>query len=152
MILIRDDLFLGKLWDTLHLDHLQANHIGAMLQLCDEVPQEGIPHLYLGIRDGEQIPHTAFQQGLRFVQEQRAAGQRVLIACGAGISRSPTFAVACLKEAENRTLLDAYREVLSRHSAARPHPQLWRFVCDFYGEPFSLGEMVKVYRSLTPKS
>jgi protein-tyrosine phosphatase len=60
-----------------------------------------------------------------YVLAQRAAGKAVLVACGAGISRSTSFAIAALKEAEGLTLLGAAREVRRLHPAGLPHMALY---------------------------
>jgi protein-tyrosine phosphatase len=69
-----------------------------------------------------------------FVRAEKRHGHIVLIACGAGISRSATFAVAALKEEEGLSLLDAYRVVKSGHPGAMPHFALWESLCGYYQE------------------
>jgi hypothetical protein len=68
---------------------------------------------------------------------QRAAGKTVLVACGAGISRSTSFAIAALKEAESLPLLAAAREVRKLHPDGLPHMALWSSLCLHYQEPMS---------------
>jgi len=62
------------------------------------------------------------------------AGARILIACGAGISRSVTFAVAVLHEEEDISLLDAFHDVHNINAEALPHYELWHSLCEYYHE------------------
>jgi predicted protein tyrosine phosphatase len=135
MFTIRPWLLVGKYAETQDLTLLQSTGIGAMLQLAEDAPQAGILSLYLSVEDEAPIPVASLKSGLAFVREQKSLGRTVLIACGAGISRSATFAVATLKEEEGLDLLEAYREVKARHPMALPHPELWKSLCAYYGEP-----------------
>ena len=58
----------------------------------------------------------------------------MLVACGAGISRSSTYAIASLKEIEDLGLLQAFHEVRALHTEALPHPELWKSLCAYYEE------------------
>ena len=120
--------------------------MGAMLQLAERGEQSDIASLYLPVEDGEPLPALALSGGVGFVRSQKAAGRRVLIACGAGLSRSPTFAMAVLKEEENLDLLEAVRQVRARHPEALPHPVLWESLCRYYGEDIPLTQFLEALR------
>jgi len=74
------------------------------------------------------------QRGVAFAQAAYQQEQQLLIACGAGISRSATFATATLKEIEGISLLEAITAVRYHHRDAMPHPALWESLCAYYGE------------------
>ena len=131
---ITDNLYVGRYHDTVNLALLQAHNIDAMLQLAERIEQPGIEVLYLDVEDGEPLPAEKLRQGVSFVRDQLAAGRRVLIACGAGISRSVTFAVAVLHEEEGISLLDAFHDIHSIHPDALPHYELWHSLCEYYQE------------------
>jgi protein-tyrosine phosphatase len=131
---IIDNLYVGRYRDTVNLTLLQAHNINAMLQLADRVEQPGIEVLYLEVEDGESLPAEKLRQGVAFVRDQLAAGRRVLIACGAGISRSVTFAIAVLHEEGGISLLDAFHDIHSIHPDALPHYKLWHSLCEYYHE------------------
>ena len=131
---ITDNLFVGRYRDTVNLTLLRAHNIGATLQLAARIEQPGIEVLYLDVEDGEPLPAEKLHQGVSFVRDQLAAGRRVLIACGAGISRSVTFAIAVLHEEEGISLLDAYHDIYSIHPDALPHYELWYSLCEYYHE------------------
>jgi protein-tyrosine phosphatase len=131
---IRPGLYVGKFSETLDTTLLAAHEIGAMLQLAEAVNHPGIESLFLPVVDGVPLAHHHVRQGVDFVGEQRRLGRNVLIACGAGISRSTAFAVAVLKDDEGLSLLDALRAVKSRNPVTLIHPALWQSLCTFFGE------------------
>ena len=144
MYRIRPWLYVGKFNETQDDDLLRRREIGAMLQLADSVKHEGIPSLYVPVMDGEPLPHDMLRIGVEFVRLEKALGRNVLIACGAGISRSAAFTVAALKEEEGLSLLDAFREVRARHPHAEPHAALWESMCEYYGEDVPYAKVLQV--------
>jgi len=131
---ITDNLYVGRYRDTVNLTLLRAHNIDAMLQLAERIEQPGIEVLYLDVEDGEPLPAEKLCQGVSFVQDHLAAGRRVLIACGAGLSRSVAFAIAVLHEKEGISLLDAFNSIHSIHPDALPHYELWHSLCECYHE------------------
>jgi protein-tyrosine phosphatase len=131
---IRPWLYIGKYRDTLDYRYLSAHNITAMLLLAELVEHPGITSLYLAVEDGEALPREMLAQGVEFVTAQKQAEQTVLVACGAGVSRSAAFAVAALKEIENISLRQAMHIVKQSHSDSMPHFKLWQFLCTYYNE------------------
>ena len=144
---IRPWLFVGKYSETLNHDLLDRAKIHSVLQLAAPVEFEGITSLYLPVDDGVPLRSTALANGVAFVRSEYAQGNRVLIACGAGISRSVTFATAALKEEENLSLVDAFREIVKVHPEGMPHPVLWQSLCDYYGEDVPFLDMWRKIRN-----
>ena len=140
---IRPWLYIGKYRDTLDVSLLQANDVGAMLLFVEEVQYPGIASLHLAIEDGIPLASHVLREGLDFVARHKKEGRTVLIACGAGQSRSVTFGIAALKEEEGLTLIDALRAIVSKHPDAEPHKELWESLCRHYGEEISYFEMLK---------
>jgi hypothetical protein len=145
MIAIRPWLFLGKYRETLELAQLQAHQIGAMLQFGGQVNYPEIGTLYSPIEDGVPIPPAVLEKGIGFIINQHQEGKKVLVSCGASISRSVTFIIATLKEVENIPLLDAYQAVLAMHVGALPHPALWQSLCAYYHEDVPYWRLLKKY-------
>jgi hypothetical protein len=141
---IRPWLYVGKFRETLDYSLLYRNHIGAMLQLAESVQQPGISSLYVPVEDGESLSFDKLGKGVEFVRLEKARGKNVLIACGAGISRGVSFAIASLKEEENLSLLDAFRQIQAEHPQARPHLELWKSLCDYYSEEVPYKSILKL--------
>lgn len=138
---IRDWLYIGKYAETRRLDFLQRANISAMLQLAEYVPQSNIETLFIPVEDGVSLFHPRIKKGVSFVREQKALGKTVLVACGAGQSRSVTFGIAALMEEENLGLFDAYYEIYLRHRGAEPHHELILSLTSYYGKPMELLEV-----------
>ncbi len=131
---IRPWLFIGSYRETNDLSYLRFKSIRAMLQLAEKVEQPGITCLYLPVEDLAPISNQHLRQGVDFVKEHKAKGDRILIACGAGINRSSAFATAALKEEENLSLFEAFKQVKHCHPESMPHPPVWESLCQYYGE------------------
>ncbi len=83
------------------------------------------------------------RQGALFVRTAYDREQTTLIAYGAGISRSASFATAVIKEIESLPLLRAWQTVRQAHPEALPHPELWESLCRYYNEPIPIVEMLR---------
>jgi hypothetical protein len=146
MYAIRPWLYVGKFRETLDYNLLHQSRISAMLQLAESVEQQIIQSLYVPVEDGEPLPFDRLQRGVEFVRLEKAQGENVLIACGAGISRAASLAIAALKEEEHLSLLVAFRQVLAKHPQARPHLALWKSLCEYYDEDVSYKDIFKLIR------
>ena len=145
---VRPWLYVGKFRDTLNLNYLKASNIEAMLQFAELVEYPGIPAFYLAVEDGIPLTPADFQRGLSFILEHHQQGKSVLIACGAGISRSVIFTIAALRETEGAALLKAYQEIVNAHIEALPHPVLWKSLCTYYQEDIPYIQVLRLYNSV----
>ena len=71
--------------------------------------------------NGYQNLRQYFEEAFAFIDRARAAGGAVLIHCQAGVSRSPTIAVAYLIKNFPMSMVDAYRFVKARRSIISPN-------------------------------
>jgi protein-tyrosine phosphatase len=131
---IRPWLYIGSYRDTKNQSYLALKSIQAMLQLAEKVEQPGITSLYLPVEDVAPIPFDLLEKGISFIHEHKMQKHRILVACGAGINRSTAFCVAALKDMEGLGLLEAFREVRSRHPESIPHQPVWESLCTYYKE------------------
>jgi len=132
---IRPWLFIGKYRETRNFPLLSTHGISAMLLLAELVEHDGISSYYLAVEDGEPLSRDLIQAGIDFVVTKKEQGDTILIACGAGISRSTAYAIVALKEIEELSLVDAFQVVKNAHPEAMPHPALWNSLCDYFNEP-----------------
>jgi hypothetical protein len=155
---IRPWLFIGKYRETLDASLLSKNKIQSKLHLAtpriiqsiqsvaDAIDYPNLNSLYLAVEDGAPLPVEKLREGVDFVLAEKSLGKIVLISCGAGISRSATFAIAVLKEAENVRLLEALRSVKRCHPVTQPHPALWESLCNYYDETVSFYSILDAVR------
>jgi protein-tyrosine phosphatase len=141
---IRPWLFIGSYRDTKHLAYLQFKSITAMLQLAERVEQPAIVSLYLPVEDLAPISSVHIRQGLDFIREQKDKGNRILVACGAGMNRSSAFSAAALKEAESLTLFEAFKEVKRCHPESMPHQPVWDSLCEYFKESIPYLEVMRI--------
>ena len=131
---IRSWLYIGKYRDTLNGSYLASKSIQAMLQLAEKVEQPNIVSLYLPVEDLAPISNKHIREGVDFIREYKAKGNRILVACGAGINRSSSFCAAALKEEEGLSLFEAFKEVKRLHPESMPHEPVWDSLCKYYNE------------------
>ncbi len=135
LVRLRPWLMVGAARITEDAALLRAQHVGAMLQLHRYKEQADVVSLFLPhIEDGYPLPEGALRHGLGFISAQRLVGRVVLIACGAGVSRSVTFAIGALKDAEGLSLSAAYRDIRQKHPSAMPDQVHWESLRQYYGE------------------
>lgn len=144
MDLVRPWLFIGSYRDTKNLSHLQFRSIGAMLQLAERVEQPEIVSLYLPVEDLAPVSVSHIEQGVKFIRQHKAAGNRVLVACGAGINRSSAFSAAALKEEEGLSLFEAFKEVKRCHPESMPHQPVWESLCEYYQESVPYLDVMRI--------
>ena len=130
---VRDWLFIGKYRDTLDKQLLRQHNITAMLQLAELIEHPGITSLYLPVEDGEPLPSEMIEKGIQFIKAQKAEGNIILVACGAGISRAAAFSTAALHEIEGIGLHHAFHVIKQARDIVLPHPVVWRSLCAYYG-------------------
>jgi hypothetical protein len=138
---VLDWLYVGSVKDAENYDALKAEGIGAVLTLAWPIKHPDIAVRRVYFEDGEPISDEIFEKALSFVRQQRRKGKKILIACSAGVSRSPTIAVAVLHELEGYPLIEAFRTVLGRVHMACPRLVTWNSVCRFYGQMVTLGDV-----------
>lgn len=131
---IRPWLFIGRYRDTLNKSYLDHKSIRAMLLLAERVEQPGIISLYLPVEDVAPVSREHLRQGVEFIREQKAKGNRILVACGAGMNRSSAFSAAALKEEEGHSLFESFKIVKECHPESMPHQPVWESLCQYYGE------------------
>jgi protein-tyrosine phosphatase len=141
---IRSWLYIGKYRDTLDKNYLDFKSIKAMLQLADPVEQKGINSLFLVVEDMGETPHTLIRQGVDFILNEKEKGNKVLVACGAGINRSTAFCMAALKEVEGLSLLDTYQEIKRKHPDSLPNGPVWESFCTYYNETTSYIDVMRI--------
>jgi len=136
----RSWLYVGNFAESENAALLATHNIKAVLQVAHSVSVPGVTCLYLPVSDDVPLPKSQLRRGVDFILAQKEQGNATLVACHAGMSRSPTFAIAALKEAEDLSLLDALRALRQHHPHAMPNPPLWHSLCNYYGEQRLFGQ------------
>ncbi|MEO0564226.1 MAG: dual specificity protein phosphatase family protein [Chloroflexota bacterium] len=147
MYKIRDWLYIGNYRDTKNLPLLKNHNIGAALLLADDAEMPEIEKKVLLVEDGVSQTPDDLANGIKFIRAQKADGKVVLSACGAGISRSTTYAIGALKEEEGGAILDILLNIKKYHPNALPHIRLWHSLNQYYDEKTPYQEIWKAMRN-----
>ncbi len=139
MYKIRSWLYVGNFAESENATLLATHNIKAVLQVAHSVNVPGVACLYLPVSDDVPLQKSQLRRGVDFILAQKEQGNATMVACHAGMSRSPTFAIAALKEVEDLQLLDALRALREHHPHAMPNTPLWRSLCNYYGKQRLLG-------------
>ena len=105
-----------------------------MLQFAERIEQPDIVSLYLPVEDLAPVSSVHIREGVDFIREHKRKGNRVLVACGAGMNRSSIFSAASLAEEEGLSLFEAFKEVKKHHPESMPHKPVWESFCGYYNE------------------
>merc|ERR1712038_1501144 len=130
-------LYLGNMRDASNVSALTRLNIRYILNVTAKPPSyamdSGINYKQLLASDnGVQNLRQFFEEAFEFIDEARANLSSVLVHCQAGISRSPTIAVAYLmKHYPGMAMAEAYKFVKTRRSIISPNlnfmGQLWEY-------------------------
>ena len=129
-------LYLGNMRDASNTSVLQRFNIRYILNVTAKAPTYSIPsgfdYKHLEAADnGNQNLRKFFEEAFEFIDAAKNAGTGVLIHCQAGISRSPTIAVAYLMKNYLMAMAEAYKFVKTKRSIISPNlnfmGQLWEF-------------------------
>jgi protein-tyrosine phosphatase len=129
-------LYLGNMRDASDMAVLSRLNIRFILNVTAKTPAytlpDGFHYKHLDAADnGQQNLRQFFEEAFDFIDEAKGAGTGVLVHCQAGISRSPTIAVAYLMKHYPMAMGDAYKFVKTRRSIISPNlnfmGQLWEF-------------------------
>merc|ERR1711944_176067 len=129
-------LYLGNKRDASDMASLSRLNIRYVLNVTAKPPSYHLPpgfhYKHLEAADnGLQNLRQFFEEAFSFIDEAKKAGAGVLVHCQAGISRSPTIAVAYLMKHYPMAMADAYKFVKTKRSIISPNlnfmGQLWEF-------------------------
>merc|ERR1712038_163605 len=119
-------LYLGNMKDASDVSVLNRLGIGYVLNVTSKPPcydmQPGITYKQLIADDnGLQNLRQFFEEAFEFIDLAKSKSSGVLIHCQAGISRSPTIAVAYLMKYYPMAMSDAYKFVKTKRSIISPN-------------------------------
>ena len=145
-------LFLGNMRDASDISILKRLGIKYVLNVTAKPPNYAydpeIVYKQLEAADnGVQNLRQFFEEAFNFIEQARVNQSGVLIHCHAGVSRSPTIAVAYLMKHYPMAMAEAYKFVKTRRSIISPNlnfmGQLWEFEQGLRMEPTSVDQVHK---------
>lgn len=130
--LVRAHLALGSRGCAEDRATLLDYEIGAILSLTATAPGLQIPHHTVEIQDRHPLPSGVIRECVDFIDYHEHQGNRVLLHCEMGISRSPAICACFLYEREGISLEEAHYRTKVRHPIADPHPVLLASIEEYY--------------------
>jgi protein-tyrosine phosphatase len=140
---ITDYLYIGKAQLALRIDRVKEAQISSVVKLFESPPEwpNGFNLLDRPFPDGEFIRSDKLAVYDHFIAGEIAQDRRVLVACGAGISRSATIVLSTLV-ASGMALPDAYDLLKQKHPESMPHPVLWDSLLQHHKLPYTLAQVL----------
>ncbi|RWS25988.1 dual specificity protein phosphatase 10-like isoform X2 [Leptotrombidium deliense] len=135
-------LYLGNAKDALDCEVLHKLGITYILNVTTHLPTPLCPHGSIRnkrlplIDSDQQNVKQYFKEAFEFIDEAERSGSNILIHCEAGISRSPTIAIAYLMCHKLMSAMDAYNMVKSKRPIISPN-------FNFMGQLFEFEENLK---------
>lgn len=131
------DLWLGTALDARDLRKLYEHEIAAVVDLAlEEKPAElgrDIIYLRIPLIDGAGNSPLAIRLAIGVVEQLIKSWTKALVACGAGMSRSPAIVAAALARIDERSPDESLEQLIS----GQPHdvsPLLWADVRQVWQE------------------
>lgn len=123
-------LFLGGIKDAERLATDNSAGITAVISLCAEeiVPKSrDVKYVRIPVEDARPATCSQFEQVMSAIAEHIRGG-KVLLSCGAGMSRSPIFAAAWIHRCGYLHVESALLEIAELRPSIDPSPALLRSV------------------------
>lgn len=127
-------LFVGNYLNGAELALANPRDFHAVLNVSTERPyakRPGIAYCEVPFDDGAGIPVEAFTKCMDFLMFQYETGNRTLVHCAAGVSRSVCTAAAFMHISEQMPFDAALSHIKKRRPIAQPHPNVMTSVRKF---------------------
>ena len=135
---VADGVFVGTTEDASDEALLHEYNIATVVSVTHGEPRSGflsdMTVENVPLIDGPQNDSQAFAEAVRTVVAHRESGDRVLVHCSAGASRSPSVAATAIACRSETTLNDSFNQVLERRPETDPHDALVRRAVEFINE------------------
>ena len=135
--ILPDRLYLGNAMDARDLRQLYANRIAAVVDLAVNEPPAQLAreliYCRIPLNDGDGNPDAIIETAVRCVLTLIEKNIRTMVACSAGMSRSPAIAAAAIPIG-TRTPPDDCLTGIASHGPHDVSPILWARVKTVYNE------------------
>jgi protein-tyrosine phosphatase len=124
---VADGILVGTEADASDEPSLRAHDVDVVVSLTHRTPRTGdVTRVDVPMADGPRNEFDAFAEAVREVIARRERGDRVLVHCSAGASRSPAVAAAATTQLTEIDLNAAFKRIIDGRPEADPHDALVR--------------------------
>jgi len=148
MDFIRDNLAVCGFLGIGSREEFQRHGFNVQLQCAEPFDlwlPEYVEVMKLPFDDGAPIPDVVFRHAQDWLGAHWDLGEKILISCAGGHSRSVTMAIALLRTKGPMRFLDAVHDVMRRVPGSYPHPHVLVSAATFCGEPLKFDELQNIY-------
>ncbi|GAB4522142.1 MAG: hypothetical protein OHK0046_34360 [Anaerolineae bacterium] len=144
--LVYDNLYIGESEAIRHQAAVRREGITTIIRL-DEIPREqghwsaDFTVLDIPILDGEYLNGDTIDTITAFIEGHLEAGEKVLVHCHMGISRSVSLVMAYLIAYEGMSLAEAFGTVREGRAVAYPHEMLLVSLIDHFSLPYDTSKV-----------
>ena len=132
-----NSLWIGNASDIRNPELLFKNEISAVVDVAIDEPPAQLPRQLMYFRfpltDGTGNDPTVLRLAVQTVAELLHSEVRTIVACSAGMSRSPTIAAFALAAHQRRSPDEVINDI-SKRRTLEIHPVLWSDVANIFPE------------------
>jgi len=143
---VYDDIYIGESETLKHQNTVRAEGITAVVRLdqisrADGQWSRAFTLLDAPMPDCQYMDDDTIDQVTRFIYERVEAGDKVLVHCHMGVSRSVSMVMAYLIAYEGMSLAEAFGTVREGRASAYPHETLLVSLIERYKLPYDVGKV-----------
>lgn len=131
---ITKNLYIGAYWPQINFEKLKKEGIIAIVNLMEEnlyTPPKRFAYLYKGFPDNTYPPHEYIAEILNFINLHVKNGNKVLIHCAMGISRSGGIIIAWLLKNNPKWTWDDALNFVYQYRKIYPAKEIQEAILDF---------------------
>lgn len=133
---VGDGLFVGTVGDAGNKPLMHEHDIKVIVSLTHVEPDDGFPSdlavVRVPMKDGPQNDQQVFERAITHTLSHLGVGDKILVHCSAGASRSPAVAATALALYEEIGLQTAFEQVADCRNAVDPHEAVIRQAARVY--------------------
>ena len=142
--LVYENIYIGESETIGNQNAVRSEQIRTIVRLDQISRERGQWHddftvLDIPIPDCQYIDGDTIDAVVHFIHQQTESGQKILVHCHMGISRSVTMVMAYLIAKEGMSLAEAFGTVREARTSAYPHELLLVSLIEHYDLPYDVG-------------
>jgi protein tyrosine phosphatase len=139
---VHDGIFVGNVNSALNVIELRKIGITKILNMAEDEEYDDyrdvddIDVVKIGIYDGHMTPVGVYHTAAEMIDTAILAGEKILVHCSAGISRSSTAVISYLMLRKGYSFSQSLLQLQEKRTCISPHPLLVRSIIRDFEEKF----------------
>lgn len=110
----------------------------------DDWKYRQIPHLQLSLPDMKCLSNDQFDQGIEFIEEQKAKGRQIYVHCKAGRGRSASLVAAYYAEKYKLDVESALKKIRDKRPLSAPSKKQIQSIVNYFKNKKSPGNLTEI--------